>query len=184
MAVRGKTSVVQIHSARTQNRHTIHVAADAAGLLPICRPVSRVPLQSPFQRKDQPPSPFPLSVFPPPTWSHMGPSCPLLPPAPIFHDGLSAPHVGQAMPILRAMEAVTLQNLFLLFNSKGSSSKCCSSVGLCDTSPCSVWVFSVFRRTVTCSTRFFLACQSIRTTIRLEHSSWQMLLSITPASTV
>ena len=85
-------------SARTQNRHTIHVAADAAGLLPICRPVSRVPLQSPFQRKDQPPSPFPLSVFPPPTWSHMGPSCPLLPPAPIFHDGLSAPHVLPKSP--------------------------------------------------------------------------------------
>ena len=88
------------------------------------------------------------------------------------------------MPILRAMEAVTLQNLFLLFNSKGSSSKCCSSVGLCDTSLCSGWVFSVFRRMVTCSTRFFLTCQSIRTTIRLENSSWKMLLSITPASTV
>ena len=94
----GKVSVVQIHSARTQNRHTIHVAADAAGLLPICHPVSRVPLERPFQSKAQPPSPFPLSVFPPPTWSHMGPSCPSLPPAPIFHDGLSAPHVLPTSP--------------------------------------------------------------------------------------
>ena len=49
---------------------------------------------------------------------------------------------------------------------------------------CSDLLFSVFRRMVTCSTRFFLTCQPIRTTIRLENSSWQMLLSITPASTV
>ena len=38
------------------------------------------------------------------------------------------------MPIPTAKEALTLQTLFLLFNSKDSSSKCCSSVGLCDTS--------------------------------------------------
>ena len=44
------------------------------------------------------------------------------------------------MLILKAKEALTLQTLFLLFNSKGSSSKCCSSVGLCDTSLCSGWV--------------------------------------------
>ena len=48
--------------------YTIHAAADAAGLLPICHPVGQEPLQSPFQSKDQPPSPFPLSVFPPPRW--------------------------------------------------------------------------------------------------------------------
>ena len=50
----------------------------------------------------------------------------------------------QAMPTLRAMEALTLQTLFWLFNTQGSSSKCCSSVALCDTLPCSGWLFLVF----------------------------------------
>ena len=80
------------------------------------------------------------------------------------------------MPIPTANEALTLQTLFLLFNSKGSSSKCCSSVGLFDTSLSSGWLFSVFRRMVTCSTMFFLTRQSIRTTNRLERSSWTFLL--------
>ena len=37
---------------------------------------------------------------------------------------------------------------------------------------CSGWLFSVFRRMATCSTMFFLTCQSIRTTDRLLKSSW------------
>ena len=94
----GHFRVVHIHNARTQNINTIHVAADAAGLLPICHPVGQLPLPSPLQSKDQPPSPFPLSVFPPTSWFHMGPSCPWLPHAAIFHDGLSAPHVMTMSP--------------------------------------------------------------------------------------
>ena len=35
------------------------------------------------------------------------------------------------MPIRMAMEALTFQTQFFLFNSRGSSSKCFSSVGFC-----------------------------------------------------
>ena len=74
-------------------------------------------------------------------------------PRPIVHDGLSAPHVmpmspsflwalEQAMPTRMALEAPTVQ-FFLLFNSKGSSSTCCSSVGFCATSMRRFVIFGV-----------------------------------------
>ena len=84
--------------------NTLHFGADAAGFsstqclpLPICHPIGQVPLQFPCQSKPQPPSPLPLSVFPPP-WFHMGPFCPLLPASPLCQDGLSPPHVLPMSP--------------------------------------------------------------------------------------
>ena len=134
-------------NARTQNTDTNHVAADAAGLLPICHQVGQVPLRNPLQSKDQPPSPFPLSVLPPPTWFHMGPSCPLSPTAAIVHDGLSAPRVLPVSPSFCGhsdkQETYWWQWKHRPFNLLGSSLMLRSSVGWCDTSLCSGWLFSV-----------------------------------------
>ena len=73
------------------------------------------------------------------------PSYPLLPPAAIFHDGLSAPHVLPISPSFCGHSNKQCPygwhwkhcpfRLFSCFSTaKGSSSKCCSSVGFCATS--------------------------------------------------